>query len=70
MKTEQERHQEADIAASHLPKVRDPISVSNADEAAMRAAFKKRFNEELPRTETLYAVAAIGYRMAMRDLTQ
>lgn len=34
----------------------------------MRAAFIRRFDEDLPRTETLMAVAHIGYRMALRDL--
>ncbi len=34
----------------------------------MRAAFRKRFNEDVPRTETLFAVAAIGYRAALRDM--
>lgn len=67
MLNEQDRHQVADIASSHLPKICDPFVVSHADEAAMRTAFKKRFGEECPRTETLYAVAAIGYRMALRD---
>jgi hypothetical protein len=36
----------------------------------MRGAFIRRFDEDLPRTETLMAVARIGYRMALRDLTQ
>jgi hypothetical protein len=34
----------------------------------MRAAFIGRFDEDMPRTETLMAVAHIGYRMALRDL--
>jgi hypothetical protein len=29
----------------------------------LRAAFRKRFGEEPPRTETLYAVAAEGIRI-------
>lgn len=29
---------------------------------------RKRFDEQLPRTETLFAVASIGYRIALRDL--
>lgn len=67
MKSEQERHDIAEAASSHLPKPTGTIHISSDDEAAMRTAFQKRFGEDLPRTETMYAVAAIGYRMALRD---
>jgi hypothetical protein len=70
MKTEQERWDIAEVAASHLPKIPTETCVywSDADVDAMRAAFAKRFNEDQPRTETLFAVAAIGYRAALRDM--
>ncbi|UQS95280.1 hypothetical protein Pam5_64 [Pseudanabaena phage Pam5] len=32
---------------------------------AMKAAFIARFDEDLPRTESLMAVAAVGFRIAM-----
>jgi hypothetical protein len=35
--------------------------------AAIKAAHIRRFDEDLPRTETLMAVAMIGYRIALRD---
>lgn len=66
--TEDERHAFAERLAAHLPKPEaDGTVISDADLAAMKAAFVKRFNEQLPRTETLFAVARIGYRMALRD---
>lgn len=65
-RTEQDRSQIADRLASHLPEA-PSRSISNADLDAMKAAFIRRFDEDLPRTETLMSVATIGYRMAMRD---
>lgn len=65
--TEAERVAQADRFAAHLPRAADTVLVSNADIDAMKAAFIRRFNEDLPRTETLMAVARIGYRMALRD---
>lgn len=44
--------------------------VSDEDLIAMKGAFIERFNEDLPRTETLMGVANIGYRMALRDLAK
>lgn len=67
-RTESERAQIAARFASHLPKPADTVHVSNEDLDAMKAAFIRRFDEDLPRTETLMAVAHIGYRMALRDL--
>lgn len=67
-RTERERSDIADRRAAHLPKPASSVSVSDADLDAMRAAFIRRFDEDLPRTETLMAVAHIGYRMALRDL--
>lgn len=66
-RTEQERHDFSEEQSAHLPKAGDAVHVSDDDLAAMKAAHAKRFNEELPRTETLMAVAHIGYRMALRD---
>jgi len=57
----------AEASAQHLPKPPDVVHVANGDLDAMRAAFIRRFDEDLPRTETLMAVAHIGYRMALRD---
>ena len=68
---ERSAHDRATIAtryAEHLPETSEPISVKDNDILAMRAAFICHFDENLPRTETLMAVAAIGYRMALRDL--
>ena len=64
---ESQRAQTAERAASHLPKPDWTVKASDEDLQAMRAAFIRRFNEDLPRTETLMAVAHIGYRMALRD---
>lgn len=66
-RSESERSQIANRYASHLPLATSPVNVSDADLSAMRAAFIRRFDEDLPRTETLMAVAHIGYRMALRD---
>ena len=67
-RTEAERIAFAERASAHLPEpARDGTVISDEDLAAMKAAFARRFNEELPRTETLMAVAHIGYRMALRD---
>jgi hypothetical protein len=68
-RSESERKRIADHYASHLPTA-DVTLVSDKDTKAMKAAFIKRFDEDLPRTETLCAVAKIGYRMAVRDLAQ
>lgn len=68
--SEGERAATAAATSSHLPKP-DAFKVvhfSEEDTQALRAAFKKRFNEDVPRTETLFAVASIGYRMALRDI--
>lgn len=66
-RTEGERTAIADRHAAHLPRPNGIVRVSDADLDAMRAAFIRRFDEDLPRTETLMAVANIGYRMALRD---
>ena len=66
-KTEAERSDYAREASSHLPPISEPFLVSDADLTAMRAAFVARFDEPLPKSETLMRVAAIGYRMAIRD---
>lgn len=66
-RSEHARHLVADRYASHLPS-KAIGSISDRDLNAMKAAFIRRFDEDLPRTETLMAVAAIGYRMALRDL--
>lgn len=68
-RTEAQRAKIADGLAAHLPTL--PLTGrtwSDADIDAMKAAFIRRFDEDLPRTETLFAVAAIGYRIALRDL--
>ena len=66
-RTADERTAIARQYAAHLP-MGPARTVSDADLDAMRAAFISRFDEDLPRTETLMAVAAIGYRMALRDM--
>lgn len=67
-RTERERREFSDKCSAHLPKpTADGTVIADEDLAAMKAAFAKRFNEPLPRTETLMAVAHIGYRMALRD---
>lgn len=66
-RTESERAEIAERFASHLPKPEVIHITGERDINAMRAAFIRRFDEQLPRTETLFAVAAIGYRMALRD---
>lgn len=67
-RTESQRAEIAKQYSSHLPEMRAGGVWSDADLNAMRAAFIRRFDEDLPRTETLMAVAAIGYRLALRDL--
>jgi hypothetical protein len=57
----------AERMAAHLPRPSGTVRVSDADLDALMAAFIRRFDEDLPRTETLMAVAHIGYRMALRD---
>ena len=66
-RAESERHEIARKYASHLPEA-PPVVMSDQDIAAMRAAFIARFDEGLPRTETLMKVAMIGYRKALDDL--
>lgn len=65
--TEAERSRAAELAATHLPAPDGIVRVRDEDLDAMKAAFIKRFDEDLPRTETLLSVAMIGYRMALRD---
>lgn len=69
-RTESDRSRIAADAACHLPKPASIVCVLDADLDAMKAAFIRCFDEDLPRTETLMAVAHIGYRMALRDLGQ
>lgn len=66
-RTEAERAEIAEQMAAHLPKPTNRGAISEADINAMKAAFIRRFDEDLPRTETLFAVATIGYRLALRD---
>lgn len=68
--SEEERARAAQAAASHLPAPTVIVRVRDEDLNAMKAAFVSRFDEDLPRTETLYAVAMVGYRMALRDAAQ
>jgi len=67
VRTEAERAAIASSYAAHLPEVREAVTISDQDLDALKAAFIRRFDEDLPRTETLMAVALIGYRMALRD---
>lgn len=67
-RSESDRSAIAQRYSSHLPTSGQIVHVSDNDLNAMRAAFIRRFDEDLPRTETLMAVAHIGYRMALRDL--
>lgn len=69
-RTEAERHEIAERFSAHLPDDRHVRVLCDGDILAMRAAFIKRFDEPLPRTETLFAVARIGYRMALRDAVE
>jgi len=66
-RTEQERAIIADELSSYLPKPSGAVFLENEDIDALKAAFIRRFDEDLPRTETLFAVALIGYRLALRD---
>lgn len=66
-RTEKQRALIAAAAAVHLPEPPNTVHISDVDLNAMKAAFIRRFDEDLPRTETLMAVAHIGYRMALRD---
>ena len=68
-RTEGDRTVIASACAAHLPPS-PSHTVSDRDIEAMKAAFIRRFDEDLPRTETLMAVALIGYRMALRDLKE
>lgn len=67
-RTEADRSAIADQYAAHLPKPKQPVRLSDQDIDAMKAAFIRRFDEDLPRTETLFAVAQVGYRIALRDI--
>ncbi len=67
-RTEAERSMLAERAAAHLPEPTGTVSVSDDDLRAMKLAFMRRFDEDLPRTETLMAVAHVGYRIALRDI--
>lgn len=69
-RTEKERAEIAGRYAEHLPQAPAHRVISEADINAMKAAFIRRFDEDLPRTETLFAVAGVGYRMALRDLAK
>ena len=66
--TEQERAQKARLDSAHLPVLDAPIRLQDGDTEALRSAFARRFNEPTPTTETLFSVANVGYRMALRDL--
>jgi hypothetical protein len=55
------------MKSAHLP-VGPTIHWNDQDLDAVKAAFISRFDETLPRTETLFAAAHIGYRMALRDM--
>lgn len=68
-----ERIEAGKVASKHLPNICQtliPPPIGEQDLDAMRAAFKIRFDEDVPRTETLMCVAMIGYRMALRDLNR
>lgn len=65
-RTETDRHRIADEHASHLPQGCTAV-LSDQDIDAMKAAHIRRFDEDLPRTETLFAVAHVGRRMGVRD---
>lgn len=67
-RTASERRALVKRLSAHLPGPATIIRVSDRDLEAMKAAFIARFDEALPRTETLMAVAHIGYRMALRDV--
>lgn len=69
-RSESDRARSAAEMSAHLPLIEafKVVHFSDDDMLAMKAAFIKRFDEELPRTETMMCVACIGYRMALRDL--
>lgn len=69
-RTESERHDIRQRYSSHLPTATTGRVIGDDDLNAMKAAFIARFDEDLPRTETLMAVANIGYRMALRDMAE
>lgn len=56
--------------SGHLPTPNALVYWSEADAAAMKAAFLARFDDPLPPSESLSAVAMIGYRRALRDLKE
>lgn len=66
--SEAERAELAERLSAHLPPLPFGQYWPDADFDAIKAAYIKRFNEDLPRTETLMAIAAIGYRIALRDM--
>ncbi len=67
LRNEAERSEIAHQYAAHLPVPAEPPFFSEADINAIKAAHIGHFDEDLPRSETLFAVAMIGYRMALRD---
>lgn len=69
-RSEHDRAMFAEEVSAHLPAPDATVFISDDDLKAIKAAFIRRFDEDLPRTETLMAVAHIGYRMALRDIAQ
>lgn len=69
MRSESDRRIIAERASAHLPQV-SPITISDEDIAALKAAFIRRFDEDAPRTETLFAVMQIGRRIEAREREQ
>lgn len=71
-RTEGDRSKFAEYMSAHLPKpdTFKVIHFSEEDLDAIKAAFIRRFDEPLPRTETMMCVACIGYRMALRDIAE
>ncbi len=69
-RSEAERAAIAIAESAHLPTPSHPGFMSEQDISALKAAFVRRFDEDLPRTETLFAVAMVGYRMALFDMEQ
>lgn len=64
-RTASERTFAKEYFSRHLPEASEGAPFSDADMDAIKAAFIMRFDEDLPRTETLMAVAMIGYRIAL-----
>jgi hypothetical protein len=55
------------LTAARAMRDTNPLTWSETDISAMRIAHGERFNEPQPRTETLIAVAAVGYRKAISE---